>query len=98
MKIYSRPFWISEINPTYAPKIIYKDINKDQEKELIIILTKGYGTGVLWQDVYVFDTMDHRLDVNEVIVNNPLAIIHKKVKTKLTALKKIFLEALLITK
>ncbi|MCI1591212.1 hypothetical protein [Heyndrickxia oleronia] len=50
-------------------------------------MTKGYGTGVLWQDVYVFDTMDNRLDVNEVIVDNPLAIIHKKVKTKLTAQK-----------
>ncbi|MDH5164448.1 hypothetical protein [Heyndrickxia oleronia] len=86
-EIYSRPFWISAINPTYAPQIIYKDINKDQEKELIIILTKGYGTGVLWQDVYVFNTMDNRLDVNEVIVDNPLAIIHKKVKTKLTVQK-----------
>ena len=47
--LYSRPFWISETNPTYAPQIIYEDINKDQKKELIIILTKGYGTGVLWE-------------------------------------------------
>ncbi|WP_342540022.1 hypothetical protein MHI39_19910 [Heyndrickxia sp. FSL K6-6286] len=86
-EMYSRPFWISEITPTNSPQIIYKDINKDQEKELIIILTKGYGTGVLWEDVYVFDTMDNHLDVNEVIVDNPLAIIHKKVKTKLTAQK-----------
>jgi hypothetical protein len=85
--IYSRPFWISETYPTYAPQIIYKDINKDQSKELIIILTKGYGTGLLWEDVYVFNTRNNRLDVNEVIVDNPLAIIHKKVKTKLTAKK-----------
>src|SRR5690606_26483502 len=49
--VYSRPFWISVTNPTYAPQIIYEDINKDQKKELIIILTKGYGTGVLWEDV-----------------------------------------------
>lgn len=85
--IYSRPFWISETNPTYAPQIIYKDINKDQNKELIIILTKGYGTGVLWEDVYVFDTLNNRLNVNAVIVDNPLAIIHKNIKTKLTAEK-----------
>jgi hypothetical protein len=67
-EIYSRPFWISETNPSYAPQIIYKDINKDQNKELIIILTKGYGTGVLWEDVYVFDTLNNRLDVNEVML------------------------------
>ncbi|AST91196.1 hypothetical protein BC6307_07850 [Sutcliffiella cohnii] len=85
--IYSRPFWISETNPTYAPQIIYKDIDKDQNKELIIILTKGYGTGVLWEDVYVFNTLKNRLDINEVIVDNHLAIIQKNVKTKLTAEK-----------
>ncbi|MED4018802.1 hypothetical protein [Sutcliffiella cohnii] len=85
--IYSRPFWIGETNPTYAPQIIYKDINKDQNKELIIILTKGYGTGVLWEDVYVFNTSNNRLDINEVILDNPLVIIHKNVKTKLTAEK-----------
>lgn len=86
-EIYSRPFWISETNPSHAPQIIYKDINKDQNKELIIILTKGYGTGVLWEDVYVFNTLNNRIDINEVIVDSPLAIIHKNVKTKLTAEK-----------
>jgi len=86
--LYSRPFWISETNPTYAPQIIYEDINKDLKKELIIILTKGYGTGVLWEEVYVFDTLNKNgLNVNEVIVDNPLAIIHKNVKTKLTSKK-----------
>lgn len=83
--LYSRPFWISETNPTYAPQIIYEDINKDQKKELIIILTKGYGTGVLWEDVYVFHALNNSgLNLNEVIVENPLVIIHKHVKTKLT--------------
>lgn len=86
-EVYSRPFWTSETNPTYAPQIIFKDINKDQDKELIIILTKAFGTGVLWEDVYIFDTLKNRLNVNEVIVDNPLAIIHKNVKTKLTAEK-----------
>jgi hypothetical protein len=86
-EVYSRPFWISETNPNYAPQIIYKDINKDQNKELIIILTKGYGTGVLWEDVYVFDAHNHHLNKDEVIVDNPLAIIQKNVKTALTAEK-----------
>ncbi|MDQ0232692.1 hypothetical protein [Metabacillus malikii] len=82
-ELYSMPFWISEINPAYRPQIIYEDIKKDQNKELIIILTKGYGTGVLWEDVYVFDVLNNRL--NEVIVHNPLTIINMKVITKLTA-------------
>ncbi|USK41822.1 hypothetical protein LIS77_25435 (plasmid) [Cytobacillus firmus] len=86
--LYFRPFWISESNPTYAPQIIYEDINRDQKKELIIILTKGYGTGVLSEEVYVFDTLKNSsLNVNGVIVDNPIAIIHKNVKTKLTAKK-----------
>lgn len=85
--IFSRPFWIGVTNPSYAPQIIYKDINKDQKKELVIILTKGYGTGVLWEDVYVFEILNNHLNVNEMIVDNPLAIIHKNVKTKLTAEK-----------
>ncbi|USK41741.1 hypothetical protein LIS77_24935 (plasmid) [Cytobacillus firmus] len=85
--IFSRPFWIGVTNPSYAPQIIYKDINKDQKKELVIILTKGYGTGVLWEDVYVFETMTNDLNVNEMIVDNPLAIIHKNVKTHLSAEK-----------
>lgn len=51
-------------------------------------MTKGYGTGVLWEEVYIFDTLNNGgLNVNEVIVDNPLAIIHKNVKTKLTAKK-----------
>lgn len=85
--IFSRPFWIGVTNPSYAPQIIYKDINKDQKKELVIILTKGYGTGVLWEDVYVFETMNNDLNVNKMIVDNPLAIIHKNVKTNLSAEK-----------
>lgn len=78
---YSRPFWTSVANkPTYAPKIIYEDINRDEKKELIIILNKGYGTGVVLEDVYVFDT-DNQF--GEVLIDNPIAIIYKNVKTKL---------------
>lgn len=83
--IFSKPFWIGVTNPSYAPQIIYKDINKDQKKELVIILTRGYGTGALWEDVYVYETLNNHLNVNEILVDNPLAIINKNVKTKLTA-------------
>jgi len=81
---YFRPFWISVTNPTYAPKLFYEDINKDGTKELIITLTKGYGSGVLDEEVYVYRYANGLIDV---IVDNPLAIIYKNVKTKLTTEK-----------
>lgn len=81
-QVFSRPFWINVTNPTYAPKINYEDINKDKKKELIVILTKGYGTGVLDQEVYVFEINNKRF--GEVLVDNPLAVVMKNTKTSLT--------------
>lgn len=78
---YFRPFWINITNSTYAPKFFYQDINGDGKKELIITLTKGYGSGVRDEEVYVYSYTNGLIDV---IVDNPLAIINKNVKTKLT--------------
>ncbi|MFJ8235400.1 hypothetical protein ACIQ34_06560 [Ureibacillus sp. NPDC094379] len=82
-RIASRPFWLSVANnPAYAPKIIYEDINRDGNKELIIILNQGYGTGVLLEEVYVIEVDNNRF--SEVLVDNPLAIVLKNAKTSLT--------------
>ncbi|MBS4199162.1 hypothetical protein KHA93_05775 [Bacillus sp. FJAT-49732] len=81
-RIASRPFWMNVTNPTYAPKIYYEDINQDEKNELIIILTKGYGTGALDEEVYVFETDSNRF--GEVLVDNPLAVVLKNTKTRLT--------------
>lgn len=83
--LYSRPFWINVTNPTYAPQIYYEDINNDEKKELIIILTKGYGTGVLEQKVNVFHIDYNRF--GEVIVDNPMAIVNKNIKSSLSQSK-----------
>ncbi|SDN14572.1 hypothetical protein SAMN05518871_103424 [Psychrobacillus sp. OK028] len=81
-EVYSRPFWINVANNiTYAPQIYYEDINKDKKQELIIILNQGYGTGVLQQKVYVYRYTNGLIDV---LVDDPMAIIYKNVKTKLT--------------
>ncbi|PEL14463.1 hypothetical protein [Bacillus sp. AFS017336] len=79
---YFRPFWMNVTNPTFAPQILYEDINKDENKDLIIVLNKGYGTGVLDEEVYVYKYTNGLIDE---VVDNPLAIIHKNVKTKLTS-------------
>ena len=81
---YFRPFWMNVDNPTYAPKIFYEDINEDSKKELIITLNKGYGTGVLDEEVYVYRYTNGLIDE---LVDNPIAIIYKNVKTKLTTEK-----------
>lgn len=81
---YFRPFWMNVTNPTYAPKLFYEDINQDGKKELVITLTKGYGSGALDEEVYVYRYTNGLIDV---LVDNPLAIIYKNVKTTLTTEK-----------
>ncbi|MDZ5472397.1 hypothetical protein SM124_11625 [Bacillus sp. 31A1R] len=84
-KVFSRPFWMNATNPTYAPEIYYEDINNDEKKELIIILTKDYGTGVLDQEVSVFHINHKRF--GEVLVDHPMAIVNKNIKASLTPSK-----------
>lgn len=83
--VYSKPFWINVTNPTYAPQLYYEDINNDEKKELVIILTKGYGTGVLEQEVNVFHIDYNRF--GEVLVDNPMAIVNKNIKSSLSQSK-----------
>lgn len=87
--VLTRPYWINATNPIWSPQIIYEDINKDRKNELIIILTKGNGTGILDQEVHVFQIQNQRINKGlvevpvEVLVDNPIAIVLKNVKTKL---------------
>ena len=73
------PYWRNSDNPAYGPQMFYNDISRDGKKELIIVLTKGHGTGVLQQEVHVME--DHY----ELLVDDPMAIVYKQVDTKLTA-------------
>ena len=76
-EVYWTPFWMNVTNPSYAPQVYYEDINKDEKKELIIILTKGYGTGLLDQEVIVFHIDNNQF--GEVLVDNPMAIVNKDI-------------------
>ncbi|MFJ7733140.1 hypothetical protein ACIQXF_14725 [Lysinibacillus sp. NPDC097231] len=88
--ILSKPYWINTTNPTWSPEIIYEDISQDGKKVLVIILTKGIGTGVLEREVHVFQTQQRKSNKTqslvpvEVPVDEPLAILLKNVKTELT--------------
>jgi hypothetical protein len=83
----SFPDWKNVDNPTYAPRLFYNDINHDSKKELVIVLTKDYGTGVLNTEVHVFQSTQTNTDESykEVLVDNPISILLKNVKTRLTA-------------
>jgi len=95
--VLSRPYWINTTSPTWSPQIIYEDINKDGKNELIIILTKGTGTGtgILKQEVHVFQIQNQRINEElvevpvEVLVDDPIAIVLKNVKTELLPNKAI---------
>lgn len=80
------PDWRNTSDRAYGPKLFFNDIDSNGHKELIIVLTTGHGTGVLEQNVHVL----HKSKTNigevyrEVLVDNPMAIFLKNVKTKLT--------------
>jgi hypothetical protein len=84
-KVFSRPFWMNTTNSSYAPQIYYEDINNDEKKELVIVLTKGYGTGALDQEVIVFH-IDNK-QFGQVLVDHPMAIVNKNIKASLTPSK-----------
>ncbi|MFF5395872.1 hypothetical protein ACFY5J_00565 [Peribacillus butanolivorans] len=80
------PYWVNVTNPSYAPRILYNDLNQDKKKDLTIVLTKGYGTEALDSEVHVLNKTQTNIGeiYEEVLVDNPIAIILKNVKTKLT--------------
>lgn len=88
--IMSRPFWINTTSPAWPPEIIYEDINGDGKKELIIILTRGTGTGIIEREVHVFHIQNQQLGKMllevpvEMLVDDPIATVLKNVKTEIS--------------
>lgn len=80
------PYWMNVSEEAFRPKIYFNDINSNGEIELIIVLTTGTGTGILEQYVHVFHKTKTNLGYvyKEILVDNPMAIILKNVKTNLT--------------
>jgi len=61
------------------PQLYYLDLNNDQNKELVIILSKGHGTGFSSETIHVIDPEIF----TEYSIENPLNIINDNVKTKI---------------
>ncbi|WBW95724.1 hypothetical protein [Oceanirhabdus sp. W0125-5] len=68
--------WKNETNPTFAPQLILSDLDKDGKEELVILLTKGHGTGFYFGDVHVIE----QEPLIEILVENPFIILYKNVQ------------------
>ena len=73
-KINSFP-WANVINPTYVPTINVVDVDDDGKDEIIIILTTGYGTGVLQKEIHILNMED----LSEISIQDPIQTINKEV-------------------
>lgn len=74
VKTYFR--WENVDNPSRKPKLVLSDLDKDGRNELVVVLNKGYGTGVQDEEVHVIKLEPF---FYEVLVENPLIALHKKV-------------------
>lgn len=72
--------WVNVTNPSYVPTVNIADVNNDGKDEIIIILTTGYGTGVLQQDIHVLNMGD----LSEINIQNPMEEINKNVSSTIT--------------
>ncbi|UUZ82881.1 hypothetical protein LJK88_02315 [Paenibacillus sp. P26] len=72
--------WSTSSNPTYYPAVKLGNFYTGNTQEIAVILTKGYGTGVLQQELHVLNLAD----LSEIPVENPEDAVAKKVKSKIT--------------
>ena len=71
--------WQSIGKESFLPELILRDINDDGQKELIVILTTGEGTGVNQKAVHVINAETFV----ETSVRDPLTIISAQVSTSI---------------
>ncbi|MFF2448266.1 hypothetical protein ACFVSW_14295 [Neobacillus sp. NPDC058068] len=78
------PYWRSTAAPAFGPRLFFEDINEDGKEELVIVLTTDHGTGIMITEAHVLQkTMTNIGEIfEEKLIDNPVAIINKNVKTK----------------
>lgn len=62
--------WANVTNDGYYPEIIRDNLDQDPDPEIVIILTKGYGTGVRDSEVHVLKN-----DFTELDIQDPVAVV-----------------------
>lgn len=71
--------WKNVTNPTYAPQLFLNDINQDSEKELIVVLTTGTGTGFHTEDIHIITPENF----TEIAVEAPADIVKQHINAKI---------------
>ncbi|MBD3920009.1 hypothetical protein H8B09_14690 [Paenibacillus sp. PR3] len=59
--------WTNVTNDGYYPEIIRDDLDQDADQEVVIILTKGYGTGLRDSEVHVLRNDFTELDIQDAV-------------------------------
>lgn len=72
--------WINMAKPGMEPQLACLDINNNHKDEIVIILTKDEGTGVLISEIHILDIDT----LEEIPVEHPLEYINKQVQTSIT--------------
>jgi hypothetical protein len=72
--------WSNVKNETYFPTLKITDVDLDGKNEIIVILTKGYGTGVHEQEIHVLK----KEDLNEIPAENPIEFLNNNAKSEIT--------------
>ncbi|NIK71601.1 hypothetical protein [Paenibacillus sp. BK720] len=65
--------WSNVTNPAYYPVIEVADLNEDGDNEIIVVLTKGYGTGDHAQEIHILSEND----LKELMIEDPFYYIVK---------------------
>ncbi|GAA0136897.1 hypothetical protein YSY43_37380 [Paenibacillus sp. YSY-4.3] len=71
--------WTNVTNKTYYPVVHIADINGDDQNEIVIILTTGYGTGMNEQEIHVLN----KEDLTELSLEDPLLAIKDEVTSEI---------------
>lgn len=75
--------WINITNPSFYPQISVIELDADGEDEIVIVLTKGAGTGVHDSEVHVLKS-----DFTEISVSDPREFVLSHLKVNLKKIRK----------
>ncbi|MGD6845608.1 hypothetical protein ACQCVH_24290 [Bacillus infantis] len=78
----SFPSWVNVVNPTYSPQLYFNSIEEGQGDNIVIILTTGYGSEVMIQDVHVLHKENKKFVEKK--VEDLISSINKNVRSTLT--------------
>lgn len=71
--------WSNVSNSAHFPALYVSDVNQDGNEEIVVILTTGYGTGALQQEIHVLN----RSDLSEIQIEDALDYVNDHADTSI---------------